>query len=142
MILAALMVKVPRHVCFYDSTSETAFEQKCKCTPASRRTRGLLDHRLSGSKTISLARASGPTIARIRVRFAITKADVSLISAMASGSGLVTSSPALCKPAHVVDKETKRIELGPGEGHAHTASLLLLHGFGDNASGWYVRVEL
>lgn len=46
-------------------------------------------------------------------------------------------SPALCKPAHVVDKETKRIELGPGEGHAHTASVLLLHGFGDNASGWY-----
>ena len=49
------------------------------------------------------------------------------------------SSPALCKPEHLVDRDTKRIELGPGEGHAHTASLLLLHGFGDNASGWYVH---
>lgn len=45
--------------------------------------------------------------------------------------------PAACKPARKVDKTKKLIELGPGEGHQHTASVLVLHGFGDSAAGWF-----
>lgn len=46
-------------------------------------------------------------------------------------------SDELCKPIRVVDKAKKLIRLGPGEGHKQTASVLMLHGFGDNASGWF-----
>lgn len=45
--------------------------------------------------------------------------------------------PASCRPAHQVDKAIKLIRLGPGEGHKQTASVLLLHGFGDTAGGWF-----
>ena len=44
---------------------------------------------------------------------------------------------ALCMPTQVVDKPSKLIVLGPGEGHAHSATVLMLHGFGDTAAGWY-----
>jgi predicted esterase len=44
---------------------------------------------------------------------------------------------ALCKPSQVVDKPSKLIVLGPGEGHAHSATVIMLHGFGDTAAGWY-----
>lgn len=37
--------------------------------------------------------------------------------------------PAVCEPKQM-------IELGPGTGHHHTASVLLMHGFGDTAEGW------
>lgn len=36
-----------------------------------------------------------------------------------------------------MDRPKKLIRLGPGDGHQHTASVLLLHGFGDNAAGWF-----
>ena len=40
---------------------------------------------------------------------------------------------ALPVPAREVDKKARRIVLGPGEGHEHTASIVFLHGYGDSA---------
>ena len=43
----------------------------------------------------------------------------------------------LCTPMRTVDRATRLITLGPGEGgHKHTASVVFMHGFGDNAAGW------
>lgn len=43
----------------------------------------------------------------------------------------------VCEPQHVVDRATKLIQVGPGKGHQHTASVIFIHGFGDNAAGWF-----
>lgn len=42
---------------------------------------------------------------------------------------------ALCTPEERVNKEAKLVIVGPGEGHQHTATVLVLHGFGDTAAG-------
>eukprot|EP01062_Namystynia_karyoxenos_P073356 TRINITY_DN70158_c0_g1_i1.p1 TRINITY_DN70158_c0_g1~~TRINITY_DN70158_c0_g1_i1.p1 ORF type:complete len:261 (+),score=73.42 TRINITY_DN70158_c0_g1_i1:73-783(+) len=49
----------------------------------------------------------------------------------------MAAAGALCEPTHSVDRSTRRVHLGPGAGHEHTASVLLLHGFGDTAAGWF-----
>ena len=43
--------------------------------------------------------------------------------------GALPDFPVLCEPQTLTT-------LGPGHGHPHTASVLLMHGFGDTAEGW------
>eukprot|EP00446_Apocalathium_sp_SHHI-4_P040471 CAMPEP_0177345256 /NCGR_PEP_ID=MMETSP0368-20130122/28549_1 /TAXON_ID=447022 ORGANISM="Scrippsiella hangoei-like, Strain SHHI-4" /NCGR_SAMPLE_ID=MMETSP0368 /ASSEMBLY_ACC=CAM_ASM_000363 /LENGTH=245 /DNA_ID=CAMNT_0018806817 /DNA_START=1 /DNA_END=738 /DNA_ORIENTATION=- len=48
-----------------------------------------------------------------------------------------SASEPLCEPAHQVDKAQKLIHVGPAKGRQHTATVLMLHGFGDSAAGWF-----